>query len=138
MTYIQISELIKEKYLIPLENYKIKTLKDVESFHDELIKVRVAIRFDVEIGMDVMPHYRGEQNYGWDILPGIFRPPFSSDIDLKKAREIEKNGAKIFRKKVIENYNEEIGNKIARENAREKVWLLEGYLLKQKLYEVSL
>ena len=37
-----------------------------------------------------------------------------------------------------ENYNEEIGNKIARENAREKVWLLEGYLLKQKLYEVSL
>ena len=37
-----------------------------------------------------------------------------------------------------ENYNEEIGNKIARENARDKVWDLEGYLLKQKLYEVSL
>ena len=37
-----------------------------------------------------------------------------------------------------ENYNEEIGNKIARENARDKIWVLEGYLLKQKLYEVSL
>ena len=37
-----------------------------------------------------------------------------------------------------ENYNEEIGNKIAKENARDKVWLLEGYLLKQKLYEASL
>lgn len=37
-----------------------------------------------------------------------------------------------------ENYNEAIGNKIARENAREKIWLLEGYLLKQKLYEASL
>lgn len=34
-----------------------------------------------------------------------------------------------------ENYNEEIGNKIARENAREKIWVLEGYLLKQKLFE---
>ena len=37
-----------------------------------------------------------------------------------------------------ENYNEEIGNKLARENARDKIWLLEGYLLKQKLYEASL
>ena len=36
-----------------------------------------------------------------------------------------------------ENYNEEIGNKIARENARDKIWVLEGYLLKQKLYEVA-
>lgn len=33
-----------------------------------------------------------------------------------------------------ENYNEEIGNKIARENAREKIWVLEGYLLKEKLF----
>lgn len=36
-----------------------------------------------------------------------------------------------------ENYDEEIGNKIARENAREKIWVLEGYLLKQRLYEQS-
>jgi hypothetical protein len=33
-----------------------------------------------------------------------------------------------------ENFNQEIGNKIARENAREKIWLLEGYLLKEKLH----
>ncbi len=37
-----------------------------------------------------------------------------------------------------ENYNEGIGNKIARENARDKIWVLEGYLLKQKLYEAAL
>lgn len=36
-----------------------------------------------------------------------------------------------------ENYNEEIGNKIARENARDKVWALEGYLLKQRLSETN-
>lgn len=34
-----------------------------------------------------------------------------------------------------ENFNAEIGQKIAYENAREKIWLLEGYLLKQKLHE---
>ncbi|WP_429269016.1 Gp49 family protein [Paraburkholderia sp. EB58] len=32
-----------------------------------------------------------------------------------------------------ENFNAEIGRKIARENARAKVWPLEGYLLKQRL-----
>lgn len=32
-----------------------------------------------------------------------------------------------------ENFDEEIGCKIARENARAKIWALEGYLLKEKL-----
>ena len=32
-----------------------------------------------------------------------------------------------------ENFDAEIGRKIAYENAREKIWLLEGYLLKEKL-----
>lgn len=33
-----------------------------------------------------------------------------------------------------ENFNAEIGQKIAQENARNKVWALEGYLLKEKLH----
>ena len=37
-----------------------------------------------------------------------------------------------------ENYNEEIGRKVAFDNAREKIWMLEGYLLKEKLYQKSL
>ena len=36
-----------------------------------------------------------------------------------------------------ENFNEEIGRKIAYDNAIDKVWLLEGYLLKQNLHEQS-
>lgn len=32
-----------------------------------------------------------------------------------------------------ENFDPEIGRKIARENARNKIWLLEGYLLRDKL-----
>ncbi len=33
-----------------------------------------------------------------------------------------------------ENFNEEIGRKISRENARNKIWALEGYLLRNQLY----
>ena len=32
-----------------------------------------------------------------------------------------------------ENYNAEIGRKIARDNAKNKIWQLEGYLLKEAL-----
>jgi hypothetical protein len=34
-----------------------------------------------------------------------------------------------------ENFDEAIGRKIARENARNKIWALEGYRLRQSLYE---
>jgi len=33
-----------------------------------------------------------------------------------------------------DNFDEEIGRKIARENARNKIWALEGYLLRDRLY----
>lgn len=32
-----------------------------------------------------------------------------------------------------ENFNTELGQKIARQNAREKIWALEGYLLRSQL-----
>lgn len=34
-----------------------------------------------------------------------------------------------------ENFDEKLGRKIARENARNKIWQLEGYLLRQKIFE---
>ena len=37
----------------------------------------------------------------------------------------------------IENFNQEVGNGIARDNARNQIWLLEGYLLKQRLFELE-
>jgi Phage protein (N4 Gp49/phage Sf6 gene 66) family len=33
-----------------------------------------------------------------------------------------------------ENFNLELGQKIAREDAKQKIWALEGYLLRQKLF----
>ncbi len=37
-----------------------------------------------------------------------------------------------------ENFNEEIGRKIARDNARNKIWTLEGYLLRCHLSSVAI
>lgn len=36
-----------------------------------------------------------------------------------------------------ENFDPEIGRKIARDNARQKIWQLEGYLLKQRLHDAA-
>lgn len=36
-----------------------------------------------------------------------------------------------------ENFDPEIGRKIARENAVNKIWMLEGYLLKQNLFLIN-
>lgn len=35
----------------------------------------------------------------------------------------------------LENFDAEIGRKIARENARNKIWQLEGYRLREQLYQ---
>lgn len=35
----------------------------------------------------------------------------------------------------IKNFNKEIGEKVSKANAVDKIWGLEGYLLKQRLYE---
>lgn len=37
----------------------------------------------------------------------------------------------------LATYDAEIGRKIARDNAEDKIWQLEGYLAKQRLYEGS-
>ena len=33
-----------------------------------------------------------------------------------------------------DNFDAEIGQKVARQHAKDKIWALEGYLLKEKLY----
>ena len=37
-----------------------------------------------------------------------------------------------------ENFNAEIGRKLAREDAIDQVWMVEGYLLKQRLYDAEM
>jgi hypothetical protein len=37
----------------------------------------------------------------------------------------------------INNFIQDIGEQIARDNAIDKIWLIEGYLLQEKLYQVN-
>ena len=36
-----------------------------------------------------------------------------------------------------ENFDEQIGRKIARDNARNRIWALEGYLLRERLAQIA-
>lgn len=49
-----------------------------------------------------------------------------------------KNGFKVTGESACaspENFDEDVGRKVALEEAKSKIWMLEGYLLKQRLYE---
>lgn len=68
---------------------------------------------------------------------GTIEPPVQLDL-LTFCVLILKNGFTVTGESACaspENFNEEIGRKIARDNARNKIWLLEGYLLRQRLHE---
>jgi len=71
--------------------------------------------------------------------PSISHSVYPSDLDLLTfCVLVLKNGFTITGESACaspENFNAEIGRKIARANAREKIWPLEGYLLKQQLHE---
>lgn len=68
--------------------------------------------------------------------------PEEGDLDLSPLKLLTfcvlvlKNGFTVTGESLSpENFDAEIGRKIARQNAVNKIWLLEGYLLKQKLSE---
>ncbi|WP_181368969.1 FRG domain-containing protein [Flavobacterium pallidum] len=105
-----------------LENFKIEKFEDLEKLHNELINIRTDLHF--QYGFDVQPHYRGEQLYGRDILPGIFRPPFSNDVILENARAIETNGVNIFKERVIKKYGEKMLFNLTADTEHSENWNL--------------
>lgn len=53
---------------------------------------------------------------------------------------ILKNGFKVIGDSApvsFENFDENVGKRIAKDKAREKIWELEGYALKQRLFEAN-
>lgn len=81
-----------EELLIQTKNEVIGTkdtitsVADAEAIHKLLIKIRTNFFQKTQLG--IMPHYRGEQNFGWDIRSGIFRPPLNiTDPDVGKQLE---------------------------------------------------
>jgi hypothetical protein len=77
----------------------ITSLDAAENFHKQLIQLRCKL---IERGLiDIMPHYRGEQKYGWDIKPGIFRPPLEN-LKNEDGKKLEKQAIQEFEKVITQ------------------------------------
>nr|WP_237073141.1 Gp49 family protein [Providencia stuartii] len=69
----------------------------------------------------------------------VINPPSQLDI-LTFCVLVLKNGFTVTGESACaspENFDAEIGRKIARQNAVNKIWALEGYLLKQKIHDTE-
>ena len=69
--------------------------------------------------------------------PGTGKSTAIEGLDPKSTVIIKPNNKQLPFRGSSKLYNEELGNKIAFTNAKDKIWALEGYLLKQKLYELE-
>lgn len=80
---------------------------------------------------------------GADCIPDNYQPPVPANHPLSLLTFcviVLKNGFTVTGESACvspENFNAEIGKEIAFKNAWDKIWALEGYLLKQKLFEES-
>ncbi len=106
MTAQEVYQDIKQNF-IP-DNIEIKSLDEAFDLHDNLfIPFRVKL---FENGINgFMPHYRGEQKFGWDILSGVFRPPFDK-LSSDEGKNLEKLAVTEFE----ETIKTKIGDKVLR------------------------
>lgn len=83
------------------EEIIINSLEEAEELHEKFIALRTKLSIVGLQLIDVMPHYRGEQNISWDIRAGIFRPPLNV-TDPAIGKQLEKNAVEEFEKVIIE------------------------------------
>lgn len=81
-------------------NPEINSVTDAEKIHDFLCKLEVKMALGT---LNLMPHYRGEQFYGWEILPNIFRIK-SLENDPITAKKLEKQGWLEFEKTIQQHF----------------------------------
>lgn len=106
MTIQEAFEETKKEFIS--EDLTVKSLDEAVDLHKRFIELRTALSIEKQI-MDMMPHYRGEHNFGWDIRSGIFRLPLNindpetgKDLEERAIREFEttitqKVGGNVFR-----------------------------------------
>jgi hypothetical protein len=97
----------------------ITSIQDAEKFHMLLIQLRVKLFQD--FGWDMMPHYRGEQNFGWDIRCGIFRPPLKVP-DAETGKMIEKRAITDFETAVKNKWGNSVFRDIFNHEKHGKEW----------------
>jgi hypothetical protein len=95
---------------------------------------------DGVVGAHLIRHYRKEIDLSGgraETLMGMMHP---SELTLTFCVLVLNNGFTVTGESACaspENFDPEIGRKIARGNAKEKIWPLMGYALKQKLSEAK-
>lgn len=80
----------------------IESIKDVEVIHDTMVQ----LEFKAALGdLYSMPHYRGEQKFGWDLATNLFRIK-SFQGDKPKAMQAVKDGVTEFEKVIRSNFGD--------------------------------
>ena len=97
MTKEEAFEKVKQKMIV--ENLTITSVSEASQLHAQFIKLRTVLFLNSIT--EIMPHYRGEQNFGWDIHSGIFRPPLKV-IDPIVGKGLEQNAIQEFEKVINE------------------------------------
>jgi hypothetical protein len=97
---------------------------------------------DIEANIDTVYYFTaGDGVHGVRLSEGEERSVYHSSLDLLIFCTIVlKNGFTVTGESACaspENFNAEIGRKIARQNAIDKIWPLMGYELKQRLHQAD-
>ena len=88
----------------------------------------------------VSEHYftAGDAAFPGDAIASIDAPAYEAMRLLTFCVLVLRNGFTVTGESACaspENFNAEIGRQIARQNAVQKIWMLEGYLLKERLHD---
>ena len=86
---------------------EISSVQDGLNLHSVMVQIGVKLHFAQD--PLAMPHYRGEQKFGWDITPGISRV-VSKKATVDEARQLEK--------RALEEFEMEVTTKISKEALR--------------------
>ena len=101
------------------DNRVLNSLDEADALHDKLIKLCSDTLF--EIGFDMMPHYRGEQNKDWNLSPGIYRPN-STITDPILGKQLEKQAVDLFEKTVKDKFGPEALRKLFNKERFGREW----------------
>lgn len=73
---------------------EINSLQEIDQLHEILVNFAFEIR--LQTGEHLMPHYRCEQCFGWNIVPGIFRGT-GAGYDAANGKALEEKAAAEFK-----------------------------------------
>lgn len=99
-------------------NTEITSLTDAEAVHDRLVKIDIKCALGGPLSM---PHYRGEQQHGWKLLPNIFRMK-NLQKDQMQLKELERKAFTEFETAIRINFGDEAMRTIFNNQKYGKEW----------------